>query len=274
MEATVQQSFPLTTPYYYLCIFCLTVVYYTKAYITDSSGYPSGERNIWYAEYKNFVGWSQVALGAVALSFLVLFATKYFHEIKNISAMQIFLLIIFPLVAGLYYGVGPSLNIRRFGWMKPFIIGFSWAGVVTVYPIIFDTLVSGIEFRPTIIGSLLFLKNFMFISVLCIMFDIKDYVSDSNQHLETFIVRLGLRKTIFYVILPLCVLGLGTFIAYGFIRHFHFMKLTFNLVPFVLLIWVAYSLHHRRSLLYYLAIVDGLMLVKGICGTIGMLCFS
>jgi hypothetical protein len=273
VEAMLQQRYPLNRWYYFVIMFCLTVVYYTKAYITDSSGYPSDERNRWYAQNKTGVKWSQVTLASAALVLAGIYALNNWARIKDLTRIEIFLFGIFPLVAALYYGVNEKFNIRRFGWLKPFIIGFSWAGIVTWYPVMFYCLDNGTEFAPTVIGFLLFLKNFMFVSVLCIMFDIKDYASDAQQKLNTFIVRSGLRKTIFFIIIPLCLVGLGTFVLYGISRQFHPLKITFNVLPFVLLILVAYSLHTRRSLLYYLVVVDGLMLVKAICGTVGMVCF-
>lgn len=113
----------------------------------------------------------------------------------------------------------------------------------------------------------------MFVTVLCIMFDIKDYAVDHNLQIKTFVVTRGLRYTIFYILLPLCFLGLGSFIIYGITRNFHQMKILLNTIPFILLISVAYSMHRRKPLLYYLAIIDGLMLVKAICGSLAMVYF-
>jgi len=39
------------------------------------------------------------------------------------------------------------------------------------------------------------------------------------------------------------------------------------------LIIVSYSMHKRKSILYYLIIIDGLMFVKGVCGIAGALIF-
>ena len=111
----------------------------------------------------------------------------------------------------------------------------------------------------------------MFIAVLGIMFDIKDYADDYNKELKTFVVNLGLRKTIFYIIIPLCVLGLGMFLSYAFIHHFPLVRILLNTIPFILLIFVAYSMYQRKSILYYLAVIDGLMLVKAACGSLGIL---
>lgn len=113
----------------------------------------------------------------------------------------------------------------------------------------------------------------MFVSVLCIMFDIKDYSMDSNQQIKTFVVKMGLRKTIFYIIIPLCIAGLGSFITYGITRGFSPIKITLNVLPFLMLVAVAYSLQNKKSILYYLIIIDGLMLAKAICGSIAMTYF-
>ena len=102
------------------------------------------------------------------------------------------------------------------------------------------------------------------------MFDIKDYAADSNQKLNTFVVRAGLRKTIFFIILPLCLIGLTAFIIFAISKNFHLVKITLNVIPFVLMMVAGYSLRERKSLMYYLIYIDGLMLLKGICGTIAM----
>ena len=184
---------------------------------------------------------------------------------------------IFPLVATLYYGSAKperaTHSLRNNGWLKPFVIGFVWAGAVTVYPIIFSNIERQTIYTPHLVGFLLFIKNFMFITMLCIMFDFKDYAADHNRQLKTFVVEYGLRRTIFHIIIPLSVIGLGTFIMYGIFRQFSFGRILINMVPFILLIIVAYSMHRRKSILYYLAIIDGLMLVKAACGIIGISLF-
>jgi 4-hydroxybenzoate polyprenyltransferase len=113
----------------------------------------------------------------------------------------------------------------------------------------------------------------MYITMLCIMFDIKDYAADHNSQLKTFVVTYGLRKTIFFIIIPLSAVGLGTFVTYAFLRDFSWERILINIAPFILLIIVAYSMQRRKSILYYLAIIDGLMLVKAICGIIGITLF-
>jgi 4-hydroxybenzoate polyprenyltransferase len=180
-------------------------------------------------------------------------------------------------MAALYYGINlPILatkNLRQLGWLKPFVIGFVWAAMVTAYPIIYNNIIHNTTYYINLLSTLFFIKNFMFVTVLCIMFDIKDYAADHNQQLKTFVVRVGLRKTIFYIIIPLSIIGLSTFILFSTLSQFPLLRILINTIPFLLLISVAYSLHRRKSILYYLAIIDGLLLIKSICGITAMLYF-
>ena len=111
----------------------------------------------------------------------------------------------------------------------------------------------------------------MFASVLGIMFDIKDYATDYNKKLKTFVVRVGLRKTLFYIIIPLTVLGFISFLVFAFLEHFPVFRVLLNCIPFIALLMVGYSMHRRKSIMYYLVVIDGLLLVKAFCGILAML---
>ncbi len=275
IEAALQQLYPLSSPVYYLAVFSATVLYYTHAYISEPAGTTAlNPRSIWYQQHRHTIKTSQVILTIVLLAAGVYLLVGIWDQVRAINWQEWALIAVFPLVAALYYGSAKpgsaTHSLRNQGWIKPFVIGFVWAGPVTLYPVILDTISRQTQFTLTLLGFLLFIKNFMYITMLCIMFDIKDYAADHNHHLKTFVVSLGLRKTIFYILIPLTTVGLGTFILYGIFRDFPLLRILINTIPFLLLIIVAYSMHRRKSILYYLAIIDGLMLAKAICGIIGI----
>ncbi len=272
IESSIQQRLPLNQPAYYVFAFVATVLYYTHAYIAEKSSNPTNKRTAWYIIHRRPILASQVLLTIVFAIIFIQFAGILYTNLSAISPLQWCLLVVFPFAGALYYGsIQPNLagfNLRKPGWLKPFVIGFVWAGAVTVYPGLWKSIEGHAPYTPNIISFLLFTKNFMYISMLCIMFDVKDYAADHNQQVKTFVVALGLRKTIFYILIPLTLAGLGTFITVTVIRQLPLWLIFINIIPFVLLIIVAYSLHQRKSILYYLAIIDGLMLVKAICGII------
>ena len=219
---------------------------------------------------------NQLLIGMLLILLSAAFLWKSGKQLVTMPIRHWMWILVFPLAGVLYYGLNllpRGFNLRKLGWLKPFVISFTWAGLVNIYPVMYYDITHGKTFMPDLVSFFLFLKNFMFIAVLCIMFDIKDYSTDYISRLRTFVVRLGLRKTIYSILLPLSVIGLGTFVYYAIRNHFHPMKVILNVIPFLLLLAVAYSLLKRRSIFYYLVVVDGLMLIKAICGTIAMVYF-
>jgi hypothetical protein len=272
VEASLQQRFPLNGVQYFGLIFMVTVLYYANPYIRKSRE-SNNPRTNWYTRNYDLMRSHQVLISSILIFSGVLFIINYREQFLAISLTQWLAILVFPVSGALYYGVNFSFgkyNIRKIGWLKPFIIGFTWAGLVTIYPVLFYTIVNDQDYQFTWVSMLLFLKNLMFIAVLCIMFDIKDYASDCFCSLKTFVVGHGLRKTIFRILLPLSIVGLSVFIWYAVAHQFHEMRIILNVIPFILLLIVGYSLRKRRSLLYYLSVVDGLMLAKAICGTIAI----
>jgi hypothetical protein len=278
IEAALQQHFPLNHLLYYILLFTGSVYYYTKAYVTEITDDVNNKRSVWYVTHFRLTKVTQTIFLLVTLICCLFVIIQNWRYLLSAQLSTWLLLLLFPIVAILYYGINSTTignyNLRNTGWLKPFVIGFVWAGFVTIYPMIYYSIIHQIVYEINVFNCLLFLKNFMFITVLCIMFDIKDYATDYNQQLKTFVVSFGLRKTIFYILIPLCMLGLGSFLLYGFNHHFHVMRIILNTAPFVLLLTVAYSMHKRQSILYYLAIIDGLMLVKAICGITAILFFN
>ncbi len=275
VEAGLQQYYPVNEGLFYLLACTVTILYYNFAYLTEKSPFLANPRALWYERNHIWLKIFQTGLSAIFIISLSFFVFRHGQQMLNQPVIVWCALMLFPLVAVFYYGIDhrmmKRIALRNIGWLKPFIIGFSWAGLVTVFPVFYYCIVEDIQFKPTLILTILFIKNFMFISLLCILFDIKDYATDYNLQLKTFVVNIGLRRTIFFVIIPLAVAGLGSFVMYGYLHHFPVQRISMNMVPFLLLIAVAYSLQKRRSIFYYLIIIDGLMLVKAVCGIAAMI---
>ena len=273
IEATMQQQIAFAPIVYYLFVFCATIVFYTKAYIAETISVVINERSLWYVNNKKKIFTSQVLLTVLTTVFGLLLLPNIFSGIKNIDAKGIIIISVFPVTGLLYYGFTSKLSLRNTHWLKPFVIGFVWAGLVTLFPLVYYQLQHGKQIQLTSISVFLFIKNLMFIAVLCIMFDIKDYATDYNQQLKTFVVSFGLRKTIFYILIPLIFIGFASFLVVTTSKHFSPLRIGLNAIPFLLILFVAYSMHKRKSIFYYLVVIDGLMLAKAIFGCLGMIIF-
>jgi 4-hydroxybenzoate polyprenyltransferase len=274
VETAFQLNLPLNSPAYYLLVFSATVMYYTKAYAVPMTDISSpNPRTEWYRLHHGFIKTSQVVFLMVSIGIAFWLLKKDFSQIIRLPFVYWLLLSTIPLAAILYYGLLPksiiSLNLRNTGWLKAFVIGFVWAGSVNLFPVAMVHIERGISVAEPAFMLWLFMKNWMFCTVNAIMFDMKDYEDDANIELKTFAVRIGLKKTISYVLVPLLSVGLLSLLIFALSRGFNILTILLNLVPFLCLLVVAFSLYKPRPILYYLVVIDGLLLVKAICGIAG-----
>lgn len=276
IEACLQLGLPFPSTPYFILLFIAPTVYYTYAYAGSLHlARPNNLRAQWYKENTGFVKISQailVVISAFAIGFLLI------NNWSNVLSLPLdyWLSIVAIILAGLlYYGLLPKsfykLNLRNKGWFKAFVIGFVWACCANVLLLIILKIERGIDDRDVTLWVWLFIKNWMFCTVNAIMFDIKDYPTDANKDLRTFVVRYGLRKTIFLILIPLLFIGLLSLLIFADYREFKTIQVIFNVLPFLATIAVAYSMRKRHQILYYLMVIDGLILFKATCGIIGML---
>jgi hypothetical protein len=268
-EANLQQGFPLNSPGFYLLLFLGTVLFYTHAYVQEGN-YGGNPRSRWYAKNRSLITRTQIGITVTCTVLAVYLLIENFDGIQSIHFEQLLLPVTSAFTALAYYGI-PSgihskLNLRRTGWFKPFAIGFVWAVAVTYMPLLWWQVEHNAMYQFNVFNAWFLIKNFMYISLLAVLFDIKDYASDHNKKLKTFVVRTGLRKTIFCIIIPLTLVGFIAFISFAYLLHFHALRIIINSIPFILLIAVAWSMQRRKSILYYLVVIDGLMLAKALCG--------
>lgn len=275
VETCVQLHLPLNSIAFYIFLFSSTVLYYTWAYTLPGTGNKLfNPRTAWYKKHLSFIRKTQFLFVLVILITVSLLIAENYNRLHNLSLYDWGILVSVPLTGLLYYGLlpgsVPGKNLRNTGWIKAFVIGYVWAGWICFLPVIVLKLKGDVQVTPGFM-LWLFIKNWMFCTVNAIMFDIKDYADDSNRELKTFVVRFGLRKTIFLILIPLLAIGIISFIIFATYNHFKPLQIAFNLVPFLCLLFVSFSLYQRKPILYYLIVIDGLLLIKAVCGICGTL---
>ncbi len=275
VETSSQLRLPFNSFLYYLILFSGTVMYYTYAYSTPLQSYDAeNSRAAWYVKHHKFVMFSQWFLLSACIVLSSCLVVKNFDNLFRISIQYWLIGIVMGLSAILYYGLLPRsffrLNLRNTGWIKAFVIGFVWGCSVSLLPVIVLQLEHGSYYVEPTLLFWLFIKNWMFCTVNAIMFDIKDYEDDSNHQLKTFVVQFGIHRTIFFILLPLALIGMFFMLAFTHYRHFPILPVLINLLPFILLLFVIYSMQKQKSIMYYLVVIDGVIFIKAICGIIGM----
>lgn len=275
IETCYQLRLHINSTFYYLFLFFGTVMYYSYAYSAPVNNINStNERTKWYSKHQLFAKWNLLISGMASVSLALFLILKNYNSIINLP-VNYWLIILLEAIAGLlYYGLTPKslfrLKLRNIGWLKPFVIGFEWATCVSLLPLVMLKIEQDSNITSTVLIGWLFIKNWMFCTVNAIMFDMKDYAEDANRRLNTFVVRLGLRKTIFFVIIPLLLIGVSALATFFYARDMGLIAFSINLLPFILLITIAYSMHRRKNILFYLVVIDGVLLIKAICGIVGM----
>ena len=270
IETNLLFDIPLNSFSFYLFIFFCTWLYYTLIYVRSVGAKSYNDRTIWYRN--NFIVIKKIC----KISVIITAAIAVFLLIENIgtffslSFLQVTLCATFPVIAG-WYTFSPAFfhikKIRHTGWIKPFIVGLTWAGMVTVYPLfIYQAQIRNASEVEGVSFILLFLLNFLFFSVNAIIFDIKDYRTDSFHRLKTYPVILGVRNTFRFIIFPGVILDFIAFFLFEQHQHFSLLQTFIQLVPHLLLIYIILIHRQQRSVLYYLAAVDGLVFLKAFCG--------
>ncbi|WP_210462137.1 UbiA family prenyltransferase [Rufibacter roseolus] len=166
-----------------------------------------------------------------------------------------FLLHLF-VVAGLYsVPVVPEgegyIPLRDIPFLKVFLIAYVWSAITVQLPLMEmgRDLFSGNSF-------ILFLRRFLFLFSLTLVFDIRDVHKDKLTQTVTFPTRFGVQNTkrlaLFMLLLFAVLVPAGTA---------PFMRVALGLagVGAGLVVWYA---HEYRSQYYFMVLADGMMLVQ------------
>jgi hypothetical protein len=275
IETNLQHGISLNSTRFYLLVFLLTVVYYSRIYYQSSKHISTGDRSLWYRKNRAAIKAALFISKLAILLILIIVVFKNFHSLQFLKGSDWLLLLTFPLLTVMYsFQILPVKKLRMFGWLKPFIIGFVWCGVVTIFPILLWHLNNqSATIRPSVPTLYLALQNFLFISVLAIVFDIKDYGHDKQLRLNTYPALYGITTTVHVIIVPLTLLCLVSNVAIGLLSGIGFPAIIIQSVPYLILLLLTKSLSIEKPLLFYLAAIDGLMFLKAIAGIISTLLF-
>lgn len=272
METSFQLGLPLNDISAYLLVFLVPVFYYTYAYLSDTSTGNINVRTYWYLRHAAFLRIQQWISALVISVVAVVYCWKHRDGLALLHPV-FYMISLLTLAGGLfYYGLISrrffGFDMRHTGWLKAFVIGWVWAYFSTVLPVIFYIMEGGSQHTDSWLVVWFFVKNWMFCTANAIMFDIKDYPTDANEQLRTFVVRFGLRSTIYTVLIPMILAGVVSFSVFAWLMDFSPGRYLVNLLPFLMTLLIAFRLRKRHSILYYLVIIDGVLLLKAVCGII------
>ena len=225
---------------YLAFIFLSTYLQYNvqRGYLINQNNLNS-ERSQWLVKYKKAM---LISVGVCLITVLFL--------CNNLSATSITIMVGAEIISTLYYL--PPFNLRKHGYIKPFLVSAIWVISCSAVPLIENTILTS--------NSIWFLiSQFFFISVLCLLFDLKDSTTDFLNGVNTYANKFGNTIT---KALCLLILVLGAISFYLFTQNVYLL-ITIYSIYFITAFTVIISNEKKHSFYYYLW-VDGLLLVQGV----------
>lgn len=233
---------------FYSFVFGATVVQYNLHYLVKTSTVSNSPRLLWSGNNKN-IHVILFCFGCV-LILVSLFSFKLHH---------FYVLSILGTIAFLYsypaLPFGKRKRIKDYGLLKIITLALLWTLVTVWFP------VSNMPVE-TILYSLVFVKRFLFMFVLCLLFDIRDIEIDRHENINTLPVILGRKKS--YTI---AYFGLLLFFILSVIYYFLFSESGVFIAMIISIIATFSTIQLTRrsgSDLIYLGGIDGMMLLQSV----------
>ena len=223
---------------YLLFVFLSTYLQYNvqRGYMINANN-ANSERAQWVLKHKRIMMYS-----IIGCLLIVLFLCN------NLSWLSIGIMIGAEVVSTLYYL--PPYNFRKHGYIKPFLISSVWTISCCLVPLIENHLLTA--------QSIWFLvSQFCFISVLCLLFDIKDVEQDYMTGVNTYANKFGIKIT-----KVICVCSVIIAFACFYIFQHDINSIIASVILRSLVILTILLTNEKKHSFYYYLWVDGLMIIQ------------
>lgn len=275
IETNIKIGLPFNSIAYYAFISTITVLFYLYAYrIPKSLKSSRNPRTQFYITYRKSVHIYTAILAVIALISGIILAINCLPNYEILTWKWLTVLSFTTILSFGYYDFKLGISLRKAMLLKPFLIGWTWAITTVFLPVLFLMLKNETHYVIDAKFYFLFSQTFMYCVVNAILFDLKDYEDDSNRNLKTFVVKYGYHFTLNRIILPLIFLGFLSFVIFGIWYGLPLHRILFMLIPIVCLAIFAFKLNRPKAILYYLIAIDGMILLKAICGILSVILFE
>ena len=167
---------------------------------------------------------------------------------NNLSYTSIGIMVGAELVSTFYYL--PPFNLRKQGYIKPFLISVIWVISCSVVPLIEHDLIKANTYW-------FFISQFCFVSALCFLFDIKDMETDYMNGINTYANKFGVKVTKILCLFLIAICGLTFYLYTSDAKALISEIVTLSIASLVILFT-----NEKRSDFYYYLLVDGLLIVQ------------
>lgn len=256
IQTNVLLGLPLNNFYFYLFIFGATLLQYNLHYLFKITAVHNSRRLTWSQQNRN------VHKLLIVLGCIFIIVSLFSFQLKHLIVLSVL-----GIISFLYsFALLPftTKRIKDFGLLKIITLALLWT-IITVWFPVSEINISGPSFQ------LIFLRRFIFIFVLCLLFDIRDIEIDRKANISTLAVLLGKERA--YI---LCYSLLIVFASLSVVQFF----ITGNVVELIAMvisaiftvITINISKQHIPDYVY-LGFIDGMMLLQALLVSVGSIYF-
>jgi len=253
IETNLLLHLPLNGISFYGFVFGATLIQYNVHYFIKKTANQDSARLSWSQRNKN-VHRILLLIGLV-LVLTSLFNFHLSHYLFLVLLGGISLLYSAPLLP-----FGKKKRIKDYGLLKIITLSLMWTLVTVWFPIVESSF-------PIISFQLIFLRRFIFIFILCLLFDLRDVQIDSAENINTVPIILGVPKSYSLSYILLLVFVLLSFLQ--FYRITDYAQLSAMLISALATYFIIRFSKGNKNDLYYLGVVDGMMLLQALLVIIG-----
>lgn len=248
METNILLGLPLNRFSFYCFVFGATLAQYNLHYLVKTVAVKNSQRLAWSQRNKNIHLLLLVAGGALILFSFFDFHLRHFIILICLGAVAF--LYSFPFLP-----FGKKKRIKDYGFFKIITLAFLWTLVTVWFP------VNSMPFQTNLF-LFVFLKRFVFMFVLCLLFDVRDIEIDDKENIKTLAVILGKKKS--YL---LAYLSLILFVVLSVAQYFYLPQTGFLIAMIIsaaaTLLTVELTKKSNSDYIY-LAGIDGMMLLQAL----------
>lgn len=242
----IEQKTPIHFSYCVFVFFATLFIYnyqrvFYKKQINDIE---NSQRRTWISN-NQFIIRSMALIGLFGTIVLVFFIP---------SRLILYLSPLFVLSLAYFF---PSFALRRFIGTKTFILVLVWTVTTYMIPMLLNE-----SFVFSSSKALYLLSGFSFMAAICIPFDNRDVKIDSKENIKTFAVLLGRKKNSKIALL----FSFVYLLMISFLYFSEDLKLSLyicNIFLFLLTVFFIIKDDEKKSEYFYIAGIDGLLIIKG-----------
>lgn len=248
METNILLQLPFNSAGFYVFVFGATLVQYNLHYVSKTVAIDGSPRLHW-SKHQKRTHYILIGMGIVMIIYgLVNFPLHHYVVLLTLGVIGF--VYSFPFLPVM----GTRKRLKDFGLLKIITLSLMWTLVTVWFP------ANQLPY-DTVVFLFVFIKRFIFIFVLCLVFDIRDASVDASHGIQTLPVLIGIRNA-YFICYGLLMLLLCINLAEYFVTGSKFIDAFFISILATALV-VRYSQKNNSDITCLFG-VDGMMLLQAL----------